>query len=512
MVNPINKKTKQKTKNQHKQLLAKKISELGIDGVLYPNAIQGRHPYTQEIMIMAMSQNVKQDELSQICKVSQSQISQWANGAGFAKVDQLSSLLPKLKSTAPGSSFHKFNVVKKSIIELPEDWEQECFIAYLKEAVEDKVSELDLENICEPVFKELIAKKPGDWFRGDCMYGWKITDFNAELLEEAVYGTLKQEHCNQVDKMTKLHKHQLDTVTSEVDELQSSKQNAEQEAQDNQTKIDIHTASIQKFYNERPELIEVSDDIKKTLALREYPEPDVTHESNQAYEVLLQALAEKMNVNIDYSIVIGRLNHKIEELKIKHDTEMSNLKISQTEEQNKKTIFGKFNLDYAVSSIKISDFFLLPLSVIQSKADELYDSKTIDLVVPLTAVISNTYQRTRHEIAVGTLVKLNLKEAFVDFCRRLPLQYEQEIVQISGHCIFTFGDIECYRLHSDRLLTKHRRQSEHEFIHVDCDGNGAIDTVRKLNDIYDIGSELEEKLANTLIEQGYLLSDVRTIY
>ncbi|UQV20500.1 helix-turn-helix domain-containing protein [Vibrio sp. J383] len=501
-----------KINNQHKQLLAKKINELGIDGVLYPNAIEGRHPYTQEIMLLAMSQNVKQGELSVLCGVTQSQISQWANGKGLATVDKLARLLPQLKNTAPGSSFHKLDVVKKRTIKLPKEWEQESFIAYLQKVITDEASKINLKNICKPVFEKLKTKSPHDWYSADYSYYWKSINFNLEFLEAAVYGTLKQEHSSQIETITKQHQEQLDSITSKIGELQSSKQSAEEEEQDNQSKMDTHAASMQEFYNERPELSGVSDDVKKSLALREYPEPEAIHDSNHTYEMLLQSIAEDMNASIDYSTVIELLNHKVEELKAEHDTEISTLKNSQDKEKNERTILGKYNPDCAVPSIQTSDFFLLPLNVIQSKADELYDSITFDLVVPLKAVIKNTYLRTEHEIVIDTTIKLNAKEAFIDFCSALPLLYEKELVQVSGHCIFTFGDIKCYRLHSDRLLIKHKSQSEHDYIHVDYDGNSAIDTIRKLNDIYNIGSELEENLTNTLIDQGYLLTTVRTIY
>ncbi|QFT13528.1 helix-turn-helix transcriptional regulator [Vibrio sp. THAF190c] len=506
-----------KIKHQQKQLLAKKISELGIDGVLYPDVSEGRHPYTQEIMLMAMSKNIKQEDLSRLCGVSQPQISQWANGKGFATEEQLAKLLPRLKNTAPGEVFHKFNVVEKSILDLPEDWEQKSFIAYLKKAIADRLEGMDPKKICIPILEKLRKQEPYDWYQDDYTYNWKNIEWNSEFLETVLYGTLKQEHANQEEDLRKQHKSHLDKVAEKIDELRNLKLKSEQEEQNNQSKIELHSASIQQFYNERPQLINVDEDVKEALALHDHPEPTITHDSKDAYEAFLCSCSEEMGTNANYSNVIEILHHKSDELKEKHDIEISNLKAQQEEEKVQRKILGKYNSDCAVPDLHISDFFQLPSSEIQTKANELYKSKSIDLIIPLKVVICRRYLDKSHEFNVDETIKLDLEQAFIDYCSTLPLRHEQEVVQVAGCCIFTSETVECYRLYSDRLLIKHLRKDGdskdvHEYIHIDCDGDSAIETIRKINEIYNIDPALEDNLTNALIQKGYLLDSVRTIY
>jgi len=74
-----------------------------------------------------------------------------------------------------------------------------------------------------------------------------------------------------------------------------------------------------------------------------------------------------------------------------------------------------------------------------------------------------------------------------------------------------YNSLYCYRLYSNKLMLKHQR-SDQTYIYIE---NNADDTIKKaqlLNELHDIKDGLEEKLKSTLIEQGYLLCSIRTIY
>jgi len=503
---------KQRSQNQQKALLARRINELGFDGVLYPNTNAERHPYTQEVIIMAMGQDIKQDELRRLCGVSQPQISQWANGSGLATMKQLAGLLPKLKNTAPGSAFHQLKVVKKTAIELPENWEQECFLAYFKSEVSKTMTRELLDDICQPIRERLDQNNYG-YLRSreyECYWGTKL---NLELLKQSVYGQLEQEQSAQRNNMESNHKDQLGALQSELVTLKEQKQQAEAEAQENQQHQTEHQALIQQFYDERPALANVDEETKRSLAFHEYPEPSPCEEASHELSVLLDNYATEYAVNLDYSSIKNAVEQKIETLVTQHGTDMAALNQVQKKELEEKTIFGKYNVAAFSPILEVSSSLELMNSVIVQKAADLYDAVSFDLIVSMRGIIKDSYDRNKYDFNHNENIELNPKKAFIDYCGNLPVNYVYELVQISGEIIFSSRDkFTCYRLYSNKLLINHRDEDGQDYIYVEDDADAAINTARTLNKLHDIDSNLEESLKKVLIEQGYLLSDIRTIY
>ena len=60
-------------------------------------------------------------------------------------------------------------------------------------------------------------------------------------------------------------------------------------------------------------------------------------------------------------------------------------------------------------------------------------------------------------------------------------------------------------------MIKHQLNDQ-TYIYVESNADDVIKKARLLNDLYKVKDRLEEGLKSTLIEQGYLLNNVRTIY
>jgi len=295
---------KEKKLNSQKALLNKRINELGIDSILYPSTTLDRHPYTQEVILMAMSQDIKQEELTKLCNVSQSQVSQWANGNGFAKVIQLEKLLPRLKNTAPGDEFKQLKVVKYKTIELPDNWEEACFISAFKNKI--KLS----------IIQEVQEER-------HYHYHFNINDYDAEfnnevnlnLLEQSVYGQLKQDHLQLLAKESDLHNEQINLLNEKITTLNECKLSADIEEQNNLSLEADHIAAIKAFYDDRPELNKLPEEDRKSLALREHPEPTISHDAKEQFLALLEQLGIEFSINNPNEICITQeIESKIKKL------------------------------------------------------------------------------------------------------------------------------------------------------------------------------------------------------
>ncbi|PKH02515.1 hypothetical protein CXF72_11235 [Psychromonas sp. MB-3u-54] len=115
-------------KEMKKSWLTQRISEVGEETLLYPKVNAETHPYTKEVILIAGTQGYKQEPISKICGVSQSQVSLWERGINQATIDQLGPLIAKLSPRVPGNAFHYKTIVSRTYIELPDDWEKEMLL------------------------------------------------------------------------------------------------------------------------------------------------------------------------------------------------------------------------------------------------------------------------------------------------------------------------------------------------------------------------------------------------
>ncbi|MGF1727543.1 hypothetical protein [Photobacterium nomapromontoriensis] len=518
---------KQNNQCQHKALLARRINELGVEGVIYPAGNTERHPYTQEVIIMAMGQEIKQEELSRLCGVSQPQISQWANGLGLATREQLASLLPKLRNTAPGGEFHQLKVVTRTAIELPEGWEEACFLAAFENKVEEMTASDELKqkfkSLADQENKRLINDKSIRWDgynarRSDLRIEGEL---NLDLLKQLAYGKLEQQHAIQCDVLEKSHQEQQDALNNQLSNLEKQQQAAEEEQENNQCRQAEHKALIEKYYADRPELNEVADNVKLTLALREHPEPEMTEHAGQALAELLDRHATEYAAELEITAIREAIDKKITESSARYESGLAELTLRQKTELAEKTIFGKYNSSAFSSAIEISHSRELMGKAIAEKAAALYSQSRLELALPacLTLSCEDHYSRRfEHIVRHNEPFQLSLADAFGAYCLSLPVIYEHESIQVSGEVIFTSGceNIVCYRLYSDRLLVKHRFLDRNgcaqNYIYVRDDADSALATVRELVQLHEISGDVANDLKTTLVRQGYLLGDIRTIY
>lgn len=510
-----NQRNKEKKLNSQKALLNKRINELGIDGILYPSITLDRHPYTQEVIIMAMSQDIKQEELTKICNVSQSQVSQWANGHGFAKIKQLEKLVPRLKNTAPGDEFTQLKVVRKTTIELPDNWEEECFFVYFKNKLKQSMTSELLALIESKVLeKEKTENRDTYHFRYHNYEANFDTKIDLSLLELSVYGQLKQEHVDLLNREEELHHDQINSLNEQISTLNEFKTLAEKEAQNNLKLESDHITVINAFYDERPELNEVKEEVKTTLALREYPKPKISYDAKHKFSAKLAQLSTKYGITkIDEIKICQSIESEIQKNKGLYSNKITDIKSQQENEIIRKTIFNKYKPD-SFKSIDINQSLVLPVSEIKEQSNQIYNEDIIKLVTPIKTVIRALHSHERFHEITNIDITINPKQAFIDYCNKLPVSYEHELVQISGEKIFSSesdenNSLDCYRLHSNKLMLKHKLNSQ-TYIYVENNADDAIKKAQLLDELHKI--TLEDNLKFTLIEQGYLLNNVRTIY
>lgn len=501
-----NKSNKEKKLNSQKTLLNKRINELGIDGILYPSTTLERHPYTQEVILIAMSQDIKQEELTRLCSVSQSQVSQWANGHGFAKVKQLEQLVPKLKNTAPGDQFTQLKVVKHKTIELPDKWEEACFISAFKNEIKSSITQ---------------QTKGKGFYHYHCDIREYETELNNEvnlnLLEQSVYGQLRQNHAEILSNESDFHNKKINLLNEKITSLNEYKLSTETEVLDNLKLEEEHIAIIREFYDDRPELNKLPEEDRKSLALREYPEPTICHGAKEQFLAQLEQLGIEFSINNpDELNITQEIEFKIQKLISSHSLKIEEIKSKQEQEVSEKTIFNKYESEY-FTSVLINQSLELIDSVIEDKSNELYGEKTINLMLPIKGAIKEICNRY-HVYTNQTHIEivLNLKQAFIDYCDSLSITYEHELVQISGKQIFSskfdeYDSLGCYRLHSNKLMLKHKIDGQ-TYIYVESNADDVIKKAQLLNEIHKINDSLEDELKSTLIKQGYLLNNVRTIY
>lgn len=501
-------KKRESHKNDNKAWLSQRVSELGEDKILYSSNSSGRHPYTREVLLLAELRGFKQVDMAEMCQVSQSQISQWLGGQSKATGEQLESLIDHISPLAPGKDFFIEEVVKCVTLSLPDDWELNAVVEYLKRNARG-MSNINESNIQHYALEGILAEE-------------RIAlDEHVSLYESANEDLL-------------VHKNHLEQLRSKYEgaQLNFEKQIVEWEE------------SRGEYLASNPELADLDEEKRGKILDRHFPMPEQSkNEEGELINAIEDALGEEVVENgLDdaYKVALNQITDELSALSESHQSSLGEETAKWLREKESRQVFGRYSKECDLNSIVLSENLHAIGGEFKRLAAELYGE--LKFTLAYEELESWEYDRRRHEI------ELNMSTVFTEYCKSLCsrdnsydqyIDIESENVQICGEIIFgeregkgeaedleKFEGVRCYRLFSNKLALvfgyeyEEGKSSQYESdndghyknIYVFEDAESVLEEAEGLLGSYE-GSEIcINELSESLALFGYKTPGFRSIY
>ncbi|MGD8231665.1 helix-turn-helix domain-containing protein [Vibrio sp. TRT 1302] len=477
-----------------KQALNQTLNTYGLERMLFPLMLQDcRHPFTQEVMLLADEHGFKQSQIAELCGVSQPTVSGWENGEGRASHAQIEKLTRKLSARAPGNEFYIFDIATSAEHVLSEDWEVKMLAKHLRVDTSQLKQHL-WENIQQKVREEF------------------------EQREQEIKG-------------------QLERINDFISELETLIPQAEQEAEENQREEERYASDVETLLTSKPGYAALDEDSRQILFERQLESVQLTNRYNKQLERLSEQVSSFFGQE--------EIEIPIADLRLKRDEKTKELELFQQEAEQKEadTLKEKSPLN---KYQHVEDALLISKGVLDLTVGS-------DEVERLCSLLFEQEQRYQFSIPVKSSnywgsepetrsVDASFTELFCQYAKDLKFSYVEEKVQLCGKFLLNhqqapddedfydlsqgkhqpicasgeykdFGStFDLFRLHSNKLALVEGRFDQHngrcfyqltQFTHLD-------DLITHLEP--KINKSTVDEWTEELMNMGYTLNTVRMIY
>lgn len=525
-------------KADKKALLNLRINEIGEDRILYPHTNAKRHPYTQEIMLMADAQGYIQKQIAELCGVSQPAVSQWENGENLATLEQLENLIPKLTPMAPGKGFHKLKVVKRTYKQLVEGWETDMIAEAIQPALtalRPALSEwVNLNEIMEGELGSPIHRAMEDLEYYD--YKVSIPQIDGSGVEEALCGTVRAGQVKELQAFDEAHQIKLDNLESQLGKLKELHEHQRAEEMENADKREQWQDERKLYLAVREELRELSTDKLESLLERDCPEPIACHSVENALLSHLEGLSNHFHRKNEIEDVVKGIEEQLKSSKEEYVLERVVLLEHQSIVLESENILNKYNRDVFVEGFDIEDAFSSSTTEFDRIGCELYGETEYKLQVPLTVTLSGRYQQDFELPLKPQEVNVNMACSFESYVSTLKHQHEFEFIQVCGEEVLSATTLEsnrewgvdpsnndekviCYQLFNNSLFLVHTffdpqdNNVELNYIYQLHTADELISKVKNLIESHNWErSNFCDDWTNCLVKLGYRFNHIRSIY
>jgi len=311
-------------KERNKVWLTKRISEIGEDTLLYPKVNAKKHPYTKEVILIAGTQGYKQQPISELCGVSQSQVSLWERGENQATIEQLAPLVAKLSPKVPGNVFHYKTIVSKTFIELPDDWEKAMLLkAYSRVKSSDSIQSFlnrkpkleDLKIIKKSHYLNLsdynkcaISTSESNYdvynrsqhLTATCK-NKNILSNNFENIERSVLGNLKALHKEKMQNIEDIFNQKIDKKRLLLTALINAENAFQEEIKEYNVALLKNKQQRDAYLLENNELNDLTKNKLKEFLNKHFPLPTKQDVSSNKYNVMLSEVVNEYKLKSDIS-------------------------------------------------------------------------------------------------------------------------------------------------------------------------------------------------------------------
>lgn len=527
--------TKDTKKDQKKALLSQRICEIGESSILYPQGMGERHPYTQEVMLLADAKGYNQTEIGKICGVTQSMVSQWENNESKATVDCLKPLIQNLTPTAPGDSFQVLKSVQKTYKYLPDSWESDMLTWFCNQHIKalEKTNKLEDFIVSEQSFY---------------MEKLKVAEFTTAHLDATLTGTLKKQQNDELKALNDNHETKKYRIKKQLDKLVKLAAEEEEERKENENQITTHQKQQEQYLSEREVLKDLPEEKLATLLERDCPTPIQLTHKQQAFTQYLAQLSQQYEQK---TMSQAELNTHLEQQLITLDTETQHkrdtLKKVHEEALLNQQILGKYPEDKAVKEFKLSDSKQRTPNDLENIVKQLYSDQESEITLQFQVDIYDSGWNRDRLIKTCNAIKpitINFQTVYKDYVKSLPIKLDFEEVQICGTILLYTQNHqsaedsenchrknekhieECgqesltvYRLFNHSLLLVHRyidhtiTKQALNYLYIQTTADSLLEHIKRLtnNKAWDDTSFIDEWRIQ-LATFGYRLDNVRTIY
>jgi len=550
-------------KERNKVWLTKRISEIGEDTLLYPKVNAKKHPYTKEVILIASTQGYKQQPISELCGVSQSQVSLWERGENQATIEQLAPLVAKLSPKVPGNVFHYKTIVSKTFIELPDDWEKAMLLkAYSRVKSSDSIQSFlnrkpkleDLKIIKKSHYLNLsdynkcaISTSESNYdvynrsqhLTATCK-NKNILSNNFENIERSVLGNLKALHKEKMQNIEDIFNQKIDKKRLLLTALINAENAFQEEIKEYNVALLENKQQRDAYLLENNELNDLTKNKLKEFLNKHFPLPMKQDVRSNQYNVMLSEVINEYKLKNDLSFldIIEVVRKDISDAENEFTSKRKVLEEEHSKDLLKKTILNKYDKRAEKKVITIKDTAINDSSSINELAHELYSDTSYTLTIPVVREIIGSYGREVEFIASDSeelIVEVSMAKAFVDYCKTLTIITNSEEVQICGESIFNIKSeglvdadfegciedikLECYQLFNQDLLLSHSYYFDGKivnFIYTANDANKLLVEAESCMSRHNWDKSLQatslDKMKIKLIESGYRLAAIRSIY
>lgn len=477
-----------------KKVLNQTLDTYGLEGMLFPLMLQDcRHPFTQEVMLLADEHGFKQSQIAELCGVSQPTVSGWENGEGRASHDQIEKLTRKLSARAPGNEFYVFDIATSAEHLLREDWEVEMLAKHLR--------------------------------------------VDASQLNQHLWENIQQKVREEFEQREQEIKRQLKQINDFISELETLTPLAEQEAEENQREKERYASDIEALLTSKPEYAALDEDSKQILFERQLEPEKLTNRHNTQLE--------RLNEQVSSFFGQEQIEIPIVDLRQKRDEKTKELELFQqgAEQKEADTLKEKSPLnkyrhdeDALLISKGVLDFTVGADEIESLRARLFEQEQCYQFSIPVKS--SNYWGREPETRSVDA----SFTELFSQYANDLRFNYIEERVQLCGKFLFNhqqvpddedfygfsqgehqpicaFGEhkdfgstFDLFRLHSNKLALVEGRFDQHngrcfyeltQFTHLD-------DLIAHLE--RKIDKSTMDEWTEALMNMGYTLNTVRMIY
>lgn len=502
-------KKKESHKNDNKAWLSQRVSELGEDKILYSSNSSGRHPYTREVLLLAELRGFKQVDMAEMCQVSQSQISQWLGGQSKATGEQLESLIDHISPLAPGKDFFIEEVVKRVTLSLPDGWELNAVVEYLKRNALG-MREINVSNIQRYALEGILAE------------------------ERVALDELHSQH-ESVNKDLLARKNHFQQLMSAYEGAQV---NFEEQ-------IVEWEESRGEYLASNPELADLDEEKRGKILDRHFPMPEQSRSAEgELINVIEDTLGEEVvedGLDDAYKVAFNQITDELSALSESYKSKYAEETAKWLREKERRQVFGRYSKEYDLNSIVLSENLHSIGGEFKRLAAELYG----ELKFTLAYEDSSSWQNDRR-----CEIELNMIEVFTEYCKSLCsrdnsseqyIDIECETVQVCGEIIFGEAEgseneggevdeqlqhIRCYRLFSNKLaLVFGYEYEEGKSSQYESDNDGYYKNIYVFDDAESVLEEAEgllgsdkeseiciNELSESLALFGYKTPDFRSIY
>ncbi|WP_087019595.1 hypothetical protein [Thaumasiovibrio subtropicus] len=493
-IGDIDKNVRKINKLALKQALNQTLNTYGLEGMLFPLMLQDcRHPFTQEVMLLADEYGFKQSQIAELCGVSQPIVSGWKNGEGRVSHDHIEKLTRRLSARAPGNEFYVFDIASSAEHVLCEDWEIKMLAKNLR--------------------------------------------IDASQLKQHLWENIQQKVREEFEQRDQEIKGQLEQINGFISELETLTPRVEQEAEENQREEERYASDVETLLTSKPEYAALDEDSKQILFERQLEPVKLTNRYSKHLA--------RLNRQVSSFFVQDQIEISIDDLRQKRNEKTKELELFQQEAKQKeadtlkeKSPLNKYQHDEnsLIISKDVLDF-TVGVDEIESLSSRLFEQKhCYQFSIP---VRNSNYWGS--ELKTRS-VDASFTELFSQYAKDLKFSYVEERVQVCGKFLFNhrkvpnnenlcefsqgehqpicasgehkdFGStFDLFRLHSNKLALVEGRFDRHNercfyklthFTHLD-------DLIAHLEPKID--KSAVEEWTTELMKMGYTLNTVRMIY